>query len=199
MTVHSGIFGPVHTGIVSGIEFFGALRLQRRLELCSTTTATGPSSCVPPPCGTTAPPKSAAPPSPRTCVIVLSPQVVLTPSLDCRPGLFQALPSSGILSFTLHHRVHVPGPRAGPPRGDFLPVPGPLGGFQAAATRLLDDPKSKVYRFVISGTTDALQLNNSSRFFNAPNSRVHPERKRHGSGCDPCSTPSQEGLTDTRR
>ena len=51
MTVHSGIFGPVHTGILSGIELFG-------LEPCSTTSATGPSRCVPPPCGTTAPPKS---------------------------------------------------------------------------------------------------------------------------------------------
>ena len=144
MTVHSGIFGPVHTGIVSGIELFGALRLQRRLELCSTTTATGPSSCVPPPCGTTAPPRSGAPLSPRTCVVVFSPQVVVTPSLDCRPGLFQALPSSGTLAFALRHRVHVLGPRAGslpwrfsPPsapsracpftlRG-LLPVPGLLG------------------------------------------------------------------------
>ena len=34
MTVHSGFFGPVHTGIVSGIELFVALRLQRRLQPC---------------------------------------------------------------------------------------------------------------------------------------------------------------------
>ena len=33
MTVYSGIFGLVHTGIVSGIKLFGALRLQRRLDL----------------------------------------------------------------------------------------------------------------------------------------------------------------------
>ena len=72
MTVHSGIFGPVHTGILSGIELFGALRLQRRLEPCSTTSATGPSRCVPPPCGTTAPPKSGAPPSARTGPFLLT-------------------------------------------------------------------------------------------------------------------------------
>ena len=63
MTVHSSIFGPVHTGILSGIQLCGALRLQRRLESCSTTSAAGPNRCVPPPCGTTAPPKSGAPPS----------------------------------------------------------------------------------------------------------------------------------------
>ena len=62
MTVHSGIFGPVHTGILSGIQLYGALRFQRRLESCSTTSAAGPNRCVPPPCGTTAPPKSGAPP-----------------------------------------------------------------------------------------------------------------------------------------
>ena len=54
MTVHSGTFGPVHTGIVSDIKLFGAPHLQRRLEPRSTTSATGPSRCVPPPCGTTA-------------------------------------------------------------------------------------------------------------------------------------------------
>ena len=41
MTVHSGTFGPVHTGIVSDIKLFGARRLQRRLEPRSTTSATG--------------------------------------------------------------------------------------------------------------------------------------------------------------
>ena len=56
MTVHSGTFGPVHTGIVSDIKLFGARRLQRRLEPRPTTSATGPSRCVPPPCGTTAQP-----------------------------------------------------------------------------------------------------------------------------------------------
>ena len=56
MTVHSGTFGPVHTGILSGIQLYGALRFQRRLESCSITSAAGPNRCVPPPCGTTAPP-----------------------------------------------------------------------------------------------------------------------------------------------
>ena len=37
-------------------EHPGALRLQRRLERCSITSATGESVCVPAPCGTTAPP-----------------------------------------------------------------------------------------------------------------------------------------------
>ena len=48
MTVHYGIFGPVHTGIVSGIQLFVALRYQQRLEHCSTTSATGPNRCVTP-------------------------------------------------------------------------------------------------------------------------------------------------------
>ena len=48
--------------------------------------------------------------SARNCVIVFSPKVVLTPSLDCQPRLFQARTSSGTLSCTLRHRVHVPGP-----------------------------------------------------------------------------------------
>ena len=66
MTVHSGIFGPVHTG-----NSVGHRALRRRLEPCSTTSATGPSRCVPPPCGTTAPPKSGAHPSARTSPFVL--------------------------------------------------------------------------------------------------------------------------------
>ena len=109
MTVHSGICGPVHTGILSGIELFGALRLQRRLEPCSTTSATGPSRCVPPPCGTTAPPKSGAYPSPTFCVPLLTPQVVPTLGFDRRPGLFQAPPSSWTTSSTLPRRVRLLG------------------------------------------------------------------------------------------
>ena len=109
MTVHSGICGPVHTGILLGIELFGALRLQRRLEPCSTTSATGPSKCVPPPCGTTAPPKSGAYPSPTFGVPLLTPQVVPTLGFDRRPGLFQAPPSSWTTSSTLPRRVRLLG------------------------------------------------------------------------------------------
>ena len=96
MTVHPGIFGPVHTGI---------LRLQRRLEPCSITSATGPSRCVPPQCGTTAPPKSGASPSLTFCVALLAPQVVPTPGFDRRPGLFQAPPSSWTTWSTIPRRV----------------------------------------------------------------------------------------------
>ena len=78
MTVHSGICGPVHTGIVSDIKLFGARRLQRRLEPCSTTSATGPSRCVPPPCG-----------HHRTAQVWVSTAGLGSSRLPLRPGLLR--------------------------------------------------------------------------------------------------------------
>ena len=172
MTVHSGIFGPVHTGILSGIQLYGALRLQRRLEPCSTTSAAGPSRCVPPPCGTTAQPNSGAPPSAGTSTLLL------TSSRLCPVSV--AFPPSRTTSLTLRHLLRLLGPRAGsPPRRHWSPsascrvspstlrcllhLLGQSGGFQAAVTGLLNDPKNKVCWIIIFEAMDVLPLLNSSR------------------------------------
>ena len=110
---HSSVSGLVHTGSGYILKVGYALRHRRRLELCSTTTATGPSRCLPPPCGTTGPPKSGAPPSFTSTVALLTPQVVPAPGLDCRPGLFQAFPSSSTAWSTLLRRVRPPGLSSG--------------------------------------------------------------------------------------
>ena len=164
MTVHSDTFGPVQTGIVSDIKLLGAVRLQRRLEPRSTTSATGPRRCVPPPCGTTAQP---------------------CPGLrSARTGTFRLTPS-----WLNHVRDHPPatlcgspflvGPRAGshpwrhrspsPPsrvslftlRG-LLQVRGLSGGFQAAATELLSDPTDEVCWIIVPEGMDVLQFLDSS-------------------------------------
>ena len=106
---HSSVSGLLHTGSGYILKVGCALRHRQRLELCSTTTATKPSRCVPPPCGTTAPPKSGALPSFTSTVSLLTPQVVPAPGLDCRPGLFHSFPSSSTTRSTLPRRVRLPG------------------------------------------------------------------------------------------
>ena len=207
MTVHSGIFGPVHTGILSGIQLYGALRLQRRLESCSTTSAAGPNRCVPPPCGTTAPPNSGAP-----LLRVLAHSLLRTPgfALSGRGRLPQsvAFPSSRTTPLTLRHLLRLLGPRAGSPpwrhrspsascrvspstlRG-LLHLLGQSGGFQAATTGLLGDPKNKVFMTIVPEAIDALQLLNSRCV-------LKQEMENRCRGCDPGTKPSPEGATDTR-
>ena len=101
-----GIRGPVRTGTETACKLFAALRLQRRLD--------GPPGHGGRPVvfhhyGTTAPPKSGASPPPGLESLSSTPQVVPTPGLDCRPGLFQALPSSWTTWSTLPRRVRLLG------------------------------------------------------------------------------------------
>ena len=196
MTVHSGIFGPVHTGILSDIELFGALRLQRRLDPCSTTSATGLSRCVETPCGTTAPPKSGASCSRRVSTASLG---------SSRLPLRRALCLSRFVMVFLFRG-----------RGLGLPVAifAPFCAFLGWHLHALWSPTCSG-AWIPGGGNEAPRRSQkqgvpvrylwSHRRAAAPQQQplfylgVHPERKRHGTGCDPCSTPSQEGLADTRR
>ena len=109
MTVHSGIFGPVHTGIVSGIELFGAIRLQRRLHLAPPLRLRGRAGVFH---------RRAAPPHRPSLGRPLLPRFVLLSSLrrscprrgfDRRLGLFQASPSSWTSWSTLPRRARLLG------------------------------------------------------------------------------------------
>ena len=89
-----------------------------------------------------------------------------------------AFPSSRTTPLTLRHLLRLLGPRAGsPPWRHRFPsascrvspstLRGPLhllgqsGGFQAATTGLLGDPKNKVFMTIVPEAIDALQLLNS--------------------------------------
>ena len=97
-----------------------------------------------------------------------------------RQPLSVAFPSSRTTPLALRHRLHLLGPRAGslprrhrsssaPSRVSpctlrgLLHLSGRSGGFQAAKTGLLDNPKNKVFLTIISEAIDALLLLNSSR------------------------------------
>ena len=211
---HSGIFGPVHTGILSGIQLFGALRLQRRLESYSTTSATGPSRCVPPPCGTTAQPNSGAPPPAGSSALFLTssrfrPVRARPPATVCGFPFFancatyttSPAMSSRAAGWVSPVATSVPfGVVHGSPstlRG-LLHLLGQSGGFQAATTGLLGDPKNKEFMTIVPEAIDELQLLNRRRVFEACNSRVHPEMENRCRGCDPGTEQSPEGATDTR-
>ena len=204
MTVHSGIGRPVHTGIVSSIKLFGALRFQRRLEPSSTTSLR---------CRAGVFHRRAAPPHRSSQGHPLLPRLASSSFLhkscsrrvstaglgSTRHPLRRAL---CLLRFVIVYMFQ--GCGLGLPRGDFRPLlrlPG-LAPLRFVVSyiirgRLVDS--SLRQRGSCTGSSSLEPLLNSSRLFTTPNSGVHPERKRHGSGCDPCSTPSQEGLTDTRR
>ena len=177
MTVHSGIFGPVHTGILSGIQFYGALRLQRRLESAPPLRLRGPNRCVPPSCGTTAPSNSGAPLPASSSALPLT-------SSRFRP--FRARPPATVCGFPFfaNYATYASSPATSSGAGSppwrqqspsassrvspstlrcLLHLPGQSGGFQAALTGLLGDPKDKGFMTIVPEAIDALQLLNSRR------------------------------------
>ena len=143
---HSGVFGPVHTGIDYILEASCALRPWRRRVSDSHTPASVPFRCVPPPRGTTAQPSSghALPRGlPARFLTVLQAvgrqptlRLALLPEVRCTRFVFPYMFSgrglglpprrycfSSLRSHSMSSTLH-----------RLLCLPGLPGGFQVAAT-----------------------------------------------------------------